>query len=77
MLANDVQLDLVNRLRAKGRDKVGEDFHRYALADQWRFKAGLIDGRPAMFVFDRHDQTQWPAYFVALDFAKESRRRHS
>jgi RNA polymerase sigma-70 factor (ECF subfamily) len=72
MLADDVQLDLVNRLRAKGRDKVGEYLHRYALADQWRFEAGLVDGRPAMFVFDRHDQTRWPAYFVALDFAKET-----
>jgi RNA polymerase sigma-70 factor (ECF subfamily) len=72
MLADDVQLDLVNRLRAKGRDQVGEYLHRYALADQWRFEAGLVDGRPAMFVFDRHDQTRWPAYFVALDFANET-----
>jgi RNA polymerase sigma-70 factor (ECF subfamily) len=71
MLADDVQLDLVNRLRAKGRDQVGEYLHRYALADQWHFEAGLVDGRPAMFVFDRHDQTRWPAYFVALDFARE------
>jgi RNA polymerase sigma-70 factor, ECF subfamily len=72
MLADDVQLDLVNRLRAKGRGKVGEYLHRYALADQWRFESGTVDGRPAMFVFDRHDQTQWPAYFVALDFTKEA-----
>lgn len=24
-----------------------------------------------MFVYDRHDHTQWPAYFVVLDFADE------
>lgn len=72
MLADDVQLDLVNRFRAKGRDNVGEYFHRYALADQWRFEAGLVDGAPAMFVFDRHDQTQWPVYLVALYFAEEA-----
>jgi RNA polymerase sigma-70 factor (ECF subfamily) len=71
MLADDVRLDLVNRFRAEGRDKVGEYLHRYALAEQWRFEAGLVDGRPAMFVFDRHDHTPWPAYFVVLDFAKE------
>ena len=71
MLADDVRLDLVNRFRAGGRDKVGEYLHRYALADQWRFEAGLVDGRSAMFVFDRHDHTQWPAYFVVLDFAGE------
>ena len=72
MLADDVQLDLVNRLRAKGRDQVGEYLHRYALAEQWRFEAGLVDGRPAMLVFDRHDRSQWPAYFVVLVFAEES-----
>ena len=32
MLADDVQLDLVDRLRVKGRDKVGEYLHRYAIA---------------------------------------------
>lgn len=71
MLAEDVQLDLVNRLRAKGRDQVGEYLHRYALAEQWRFAAGLVDGRPAMLVFDRHDPARWPAYFVALEFAEK------
>jgi RNA polymerase sigma-70 factor, ECF subfamily len=24
-----------------------------------------------MLVFDRHDHTQWPAYFVVPDFARE------
>jgi len=69
MLADDVQLDLVNRFQAKGRDQVGEYFHRYALAEQWRFAAGFVDGRPVMLVFDRSDPAQWPAYFVALDFS--------
>jgi RNA polymerase sigma-70 factor, ECF subfamily len=72
MLADDVRLDLVNRLHARGRDQVGEYLHRYALAEQWRFEAGLVDGRPAMLVFDRHDPTRWPAYFVALDFTKDA-----
>jgi RNA polymerase sigma-70 factor, ECF subfamily len=72
MLADDVQLDLVNRFRAKGRDQVGEYFHRYALAEQWRFAAGLVDGRPAMLVFDRFDPGEWPAYFVALDFSHDA-----
>ena len=69
MLADDVQLDLVNRLRVKGRDKVGEYLHRYALAQQWRFEAGCVEGRPVMVVFDRDDPAGGPAYFVALDFA--------
>jgi RNA polymerase sigma-70 factor, ECF subfamily len=72
MLADDVQLDLVNRFRAKGRDQVGEYFHRYALAEQWRFAAGLVDRHPAMLVFDRFDPAEWPVYFVALDFSREA-----
>jgi Sigma-70, region 4 len=54
LLAADVELDLVNRLHARGRDGVGQYFHRYALADQWRFAPGFVDRRPAMLVFDRH-----------------------
>jgi RNA polymerase sigma-70 factor, ECF subfamily len=71
MLAEDVRLDLVNRLRVKGRDQVGEYLHRYALTNQWRFAPGFVDGRAAMLVFDRYDSTQRPAYFVALDFSNE------
>jgi RNA polymerase sigma-70 factor, ECF subfamily len=71
MLAADVQLDLVNRLRAKGRDGVGQYLHRYALADQWQFAPGMVDGRAAMLVFDRHDPSARPAYFVILDWAND------
>jgi RNA polymerase sigma-70 factor, ECF subfamily len=71
MLAADVQLDLVSRLRARGLDGVGEYFHRYALADQWSFAAGLVDRRPAMLVFDRHDPSGRPAFFVVLEWAND------
>lgn len=72
MLAADVRLDLVNRLRAKGRDGVGQYLHRYALADQWWFAPGTVEGRAAMLVFDRHDPSARPAYFVILDWANDS-----
>jgi RNA polymerase sigma-70 factor (ECF subfamily) len=68
MLADDVRLDLVNRFQARGRSQVGEYFHRYALAEQWRFAAGFVDRRPAMLVFDRHDPAGPPVYFVVLDW---------
>jgi RNA polymerase sigma-70 factor (ECF subfamily) len=72
MLAADVELDLVNRLRAKGRDQVGEYFHRYALAEQWQFAPGFVDRRPAMLVFDRQDSSAHPAYFVLLRWSGNS-----
>src|SRR5499433_2038490 len=39
MLADDVRLDLVNRLQRQGRREVGEYFHRYALNAEWRVVA--------------------------------------
>src|SRR6202046_1436882 len=37
MLADDVKLDLVNRLHWEGRDKIGLYFTRYAEETKWRF----------------------------------------
>jgi RNA polymerase sigma-70 factor (ECF subfamily) len=68
MLADDVRLELVNRLRLSGRDEVEPYFHRYALADEWRFAPGLVDGRAVMLVFDRHDPDGRPASFVLIDW---------
>lgn len=71
MLADDVRLDLVNRLQARGRSEVSQYFHRYALAEQWRFVPGFVERKPAMLVFDRHDPSGYPAYFVLLEWKDE------
>ena len=67
MLAEDVRLDLVGKLAARGKDKVGQYYGRYAAADQWAYAAGSVDGRPAMLVFDLTADLSTPAYFVALE----------
>jgi RNA polymerase sigma-70 factor (ECF subfamily) len=72
MLAEDVKLELVNRLRLSGRDRVGEYFHRYGEAERWRFAAGAVEGRPTILVFDRHDPAGRPAYFILLEWGEES-----
>lgn len=68
MLADDVKLDLVATLRKQGKSQVGEYYAAYAAAKQWAFAAGVVDGRPAMLVYDREVSLGTPAYFVALDF---------
>jgi RNA polymerase sigma-70 factor, ECF subfamily len=69
MLAEDVKLDLVGKLSVQGKGTVGEYYGRYAAAaEQWAYAAGVVDGRPAMLVFDRHVSLETPAYFVALTF---------
>ena len=68
MLADDVKLDLVAKLRKQGKSQVGEYYARYAVSEQWAFAPGLVDGRAAMIVYDREVSAETPAYFVALDF---------
>jgi RNA polymerase sigma-70 factor, ECF subfamily len=68
MLADDVKLDLVAKLRKRGKSEVGEYYAAYAAAKQWAYAAGVVDGRAAMLVYDRDVSLETPAYFVALDF---------
>jgi len=68
MLADDVKLDLVAKLRKQGKSEVGGYYTAYAAAKQWAYAAGIVDGRPAMVVYDRNVSLETPAYFVALDF---------
>jgi RNA polymerase sigma factor (sigma-70 family) len=68
MLADDVKLDLVNRLKLEGRDKIGLYFTRYAQETKWRFALGAVEGQPAMLVFDSTGPMERPAYFVLVNW---------
>jgi RNA polymerase sigma-70 factor (ECF subfamily) len=68
MLADDVKLDLVAKQYKRGKSEVREYYTSYAAAKQWAFAAAVVDGRPAMLVYDRGISLDTPAYFVALDF---------
>jgi RNA polymerase sigma-70 factor (ECF subfamily) len=70
MLADDVKLDLVNRLQLEGRDKIGLYFTRYEEETKWRFALGAVEGQPAMLVFDSTGLMEKPAHFVLLDWSK-------
>jgi RNA polymerase sigma factor (sigma-70 family) len=69
MLADDVKLELVNRLQWQGRDKIGSYFTRYAEEPKWRFALGAVEGRPAMLVFDSTGPMENPAHFVLIDWS--------
>ena len=68
MLADDVKLDLVNRLTLEGRAQIGRYFTRYAEETKWRFALGAVEGRAAMLVFDRGGAADKPAHFVLIDW---------
>jgi RNA polymerase sigma-70 factor, ECF subfamily len=68
MLAEDVRLDLVNRLQWQGSKKVGEYFAGYDGAHHWYFAAGSVEGREAILVLDPNDRAKPPSYFILLSW---------
>ena len=70
MLADDVKLDLVNRLKLEGREAINPYFTRYAEETKWRFALGAVEGRPAMLVFDSAGPMERPAHFVLIDWSE-------
>lgn len=68
MLAEDVRLDLVNRLQLSGREAVAPYFGRYDTATHWRCAAGIVDGKPAVLMLDAQDGAGRPLYFVTLEW---------
>lgn len=70
MLAEEVQLELVNRLRLQGSSGVRPYFTRYAAESKWRFALGAVEGQPAMLVFDSGGAMEKPSHFVLLAWQK-------
>jgi len=67
MLADEVRLDLVNRLQLNGRAEVERYFTNYANASPRRFALGFVDGRAAMLVYEAA-VPDVVSYFVVLDW---------
>jgi RNA polymerase sigma-70 factor (ECF subfamily) len=68
LLAEDVKLDLVNRLRLAGRKEVSVYFGRYGETLDWKFAPGLAEGRPALLVSNPADTSDAVQYVVLLDW---------
>ena len=67
MLARDVKLELVARLRANGKSEVQTYFHRYNLNPSWHLTPAIVEGRPAALV---HDPATGP-YFMLLQWTDD------
>lgn len=71
MLADDVRLDLVNRLRREGKTAVGNYFGNYDKIGGWELVPGLVDRRPAVLVRNPEMPNVRPLYFVLLEWTGE------
>ena len=68
MLADDVALELVSRTRMSGRKEVSRYFGNYAGINDWKLIPGLVDGRPALLVFNPGMPQAPPSYFVTIEW---------
>jgi RNA polymerase sigma-70 factor, ECF subfamily len=69
MIADDVRLDLVNKTRLNGKGEVSRYFGNYSKAGDWHLAAGLVEGHPAILVFDPNEPRSRPKYFMLLQWS--------
>jgi RNA polymerase sigma-70 factor (ECF subfamily) len=70
LLAEDVKLDLVNRLQLAGRKDVSVYFSRYDAFHDWHVSTGLAEGRPALLFRDPADASGRIGHIVLLGWAE-------
>jgi RNA polymerase sigma-70 factor (ECF subfamily) len=71
MLADEVRLNLVNRVRADGKTEVSNYFGNYSRLGGWRLALGMVDRKPALLAVDPDDTLGTPMYFVMLEWARD------
>src|ERR1700694_2951852 len=71
MIADDVRLDLVNKTRLNGKTEVSRYFGNYSKVSDWRLLPGLVEGRPAIVVFDPNQPGSGPKYFMLLQWSAD------
>jgi RNA polymerase sigma-70 factor (ECF subfamily) len=71
MIADDVRLDLVSKSRLNGKAEVSRYFGNYAKVSDWRLVPGLVEGHPAILVFDPNEADSKPKYFMLLGWSAD------
>jgi RNA polymerase sigma-70 factor, ECF subfamily len=69
MITDDVRLDLVSKTRMKGKAEVSRYFGNYSKVGDWRLVPALVEGHPAILVFDPNQPGSAPKYFVLLQWS--------
>ena len=68
LIADDVRLELVNKTRLNGKAEVSRYFGNYAKISDWHLVPGLVEGHPAILVFDPNAPGSGPKYFMLLNW---------
>jgi RNA polymerase sigma-70 factor (ECF subfamily) len=70
MLADDVKLDLVSRVKWAGRGPVSDYFSNYDKVSDWRLVPGWVEGHEVLAVF-RDSRDARPGYFIELTLIED------
>ena len=71
MISDDVRLDLVNKTRMNGKAEVSGYFGNYSKVSDWHLVPGLVEGHPAILVFDPVEPGAGPKYFMLLQWSAD------
>jgi len=72
LLSKEVHLDLVGRLHLDGADQVVNNyFSNYSKLHDWFFRVGLVEGAPAILVYD-YESPDELRYFLLLEWQDEA-----
>jgi RNA polymerase sigma-70 factor (ECF subfamily) len=71
MISDDVRLDLVNKTRVNGKAEVSRYFGNYSKLSDWHLVPGLVEGHPAVLVFDPNEPGSGPKYFMLLNWSAD------
>jgi RNA polymerase sigma-70 factor, ECF subfamily len=71
MIADDVRLELVNKTQLNGKAEVSRYFGNYSKIADWHLVPGLVEGRPAILVFDPSAPGAGPKYFILLQWSAD------
>ncbi len=70
LLAEDVQLDLIGRVKVQGADTVRNTyFNRYLEGNEARLALGTVEGQLALLVYNLREESSEPEYFMLLTLA--------
>ena len=71
MIADDVRLELVSKTRLNGKAEVSRYFGNYSKVSDWHLVPGLVEGHPAILVFDPNERDAPPKYFMLLNWSAD------
>ena len=76
MIADDVRLELVNRTRLNGKAEVSRYFGNYSKVSDWHLVPGLVEGHPAILVFDPDELDRRAEILHAAELGGRQGRDH-